>query len=357
MKSNNPTNNDLQKMANKLRIHSIKSTTQAGSGHPTSCMSCAEIMSTLFFSEIKKDDEFILSKGHAVPILWAVYAEAGIIPVTELKNLRKINSNLEGHPTPRMPMIKVATGSLGQGLGAGVGMALAKRLQKNNGKIFVLLGDGEVAEGSVWESANTAAYYKLNNLVAIVDVNRLGQSQETMHGHNVNTYKKKFQAFGWNSIAIEGHNIEQIKKAISKSKKSKKPLAIIAKTYKGKGVSFLDDKEGWHGKPLSKEDSKKAIKELGDTKISLNSSIKVNKIKYQKINFKLNSYKKQDQIATRDAFGKALLNSGKQNKSIVAIDGDVKNSTKMEAFFKEFPDRGFQSFIAIPTMFCSAIND
>ncbi|HJX05653.1 MAG TPA: transketolase, partial [Candidatus Nanoarchaeia archaeon] len=242
---------ELEAMANQLRIHSLKSTTAAGSGHPTSCLSCAEIMSCLFFSELEENDEFILSKGHAAPILWAAYAEAGFIPKEELMNLRKFESNLEGHPTTRMPMIKIATGSLGQGLSAGIGMALAKKLDKNPGRVYVLLGDGEIAEGSVWEAANSAAYYKLDNLCAIVDVNRLGQSQQTMHGYELDKYRKKFEAFGLEVFVIKGHKVKHILKAFDKARRSKKPCIILAKTIKGKGVSFLENMEGWHGKALN----------------------------------------------------------------------------------------------------------
>ncbi|MHC4756997.1 MAG: transketolase, partial [Planctomycetota bacterium] len=265
---------ELELMANKLRIESIKSTTAAGSGHPTSCMSCAELMSSLFFSELGPEDEFILSKGHAVPILWAAFAEAGIIPLEQLNTLRRIDSVLEGHPTPKMPLIRVATGSLGQGLSAGVGMALAKKHNSNPGRIYVILGDGECAEGSVWEAANTAAYYNLNNICAMVDVNRLGQSEPTMHAHNVEIYKNKFEAFGWDAKVIDGHSVEQILDALNQARAADKPFAIIAKTLKGKGVSFLEDKEDWHGKPLNEDQIQDALAEIGEANISLPSNIK-----------------------------------------------------------------------------------
>ena len=339
-------------MADRLRVDSIIATTAAGSGHPTSCMSCAEIMSTLFFNTITKDDDFILSKGHAVPILWSVYAEAGIISQAKLKTLRKISSNLEGHPTPNMPYIQVATGSLGQGLSAGLGMALAK----TKGKTFVLLGDSESTEGSVWEAANTAAYYKTKNLIAIIDVNRLGQSQETMHGHKIRVYKKKFKAFGWKAVSINGHSIKQILWALKLARKSKKPFAIIAKTYKGKGVSFLENKEGWHGKALSKDEAKLAIEEINPQKIKLKSQIKKPKVNYKRSNFKLNNYELKEEVATRDAFGKALVNAGKTNNKIITIDGEVRNSTKTEEFFKKFPKRSFESFIAEQNMVGMALG-
>lgn len=346
-------------MANKLRIHSMKATTAAGSGHPTSCMSCAEMMSCLFFSELEADDEFILSKGHAAPILYAAYAEAGAIPLSGLNTLRKLYSNLEGHPTPNLPWIRVATGSLGQGLAAGVGMALAKKLCRSSGRIYVLMGDGECAEGSVWESANAAVYYHLNNLCAFVDVNSLGQSQETMHGHDAEMYEIKFKAFGWDAHVIDGHDIGEILKAMDAAKKSRRPFAIIAKTIKGKGVSFLEGKEGWHGKALSKEELEKAVKEIGNgdvESIKMESNISCQKMSCKILDFKKNPYKVGEMVATREAFGKAMVSLGRQNKNVVVIDGDVKNSTRTEYFFKEFPERSFQSFIAEQNMAGMAIG-
>ncbi|HII71380.1 TPA: transketolase [Candidatus Woesearchaeota archaeon] len=341
---------DLALMANKLRIESIVSTTTAGSGHPTTCMSCAEIMSVLFFDELQSDDEFVLSKGHAAPILWSAYAEAGLIPRKELNNLRKITSNLEGHPTPLVPMVKIATGSLGQGLSAGVGMALGKRLKRTKSRVYVLLGDGECAEGSVWEAANAAAYYRLNNLCAIVDVNRLGQSQQTMHGHNLKAYSKKFKAFGWNTKIIDGHSTKQVLAAFQSAKKSRKPFAILAKTIKGKGISFLEDKEGWHGKPLSKEQMQEALSEIGPAEITLKSQVRYARQKQSPVDFKVKDYNIGEMVATRKAFGNALLSLGKKDQTVVALDGDVRNSTMTDAFFKQFPERSFESFIAEQNM-------
>lgn len=348
---------DLELMANKLRIDSMKSTTIAGSGHPTSCMSCAEIISSLFFSEMDAEDEFIMSKGHAAPILWAAYAESGCIPKTYLETLRRIDSILEGHPTPKMPSIRVATGSLGQGLSAGVGMALGRRLAKSDSRVYVLLGDGECAEGSVWEAANSASYYDLKNLCAIVDANRLGQSEPTMHGHNIEKYKQKFEAFGWDSQIIDGHNVSNILGALKKARESKKPFAIIAKTLKGKGVSFLEDKEGWHGKALKKDELEKAMKEIGSVKIMMPSKVTcLLPLDHKFTTFETNKYSLNEMVATRVAFGKALVNLGKKNKNVVAIDADVKNSAMTEGFFKKFPDRGFQSFIAEQNMVGMAIG-
>lgn len=342
---------NLKHMADKLRIHSIKSTTAAGSGHPTSCLSCAEIMSALFFSELKEEDEFILSKGHAAPILWAAYAEAGIIPVEDLMKLRKVYSALEGHPTFRMSMVKFASGSLGQGLSAGVGMAIAKKMDKSKGRVYVLLGDGEIAEGAVWEAANSAAVYRLNNLCAIIDVNRLGQSQPTMHAHNLKKYKKKFEAFGWNTVVIDGNRIRHVLSALRIARRSRKPCAVIARTFKGKGVSFLQDKDGWHGKALNQEEMEKALKEIKEVHdLKLKSKVKEKKLSYDILDFETNVYDSNEKISTRAAFGRALVNLGKKNHKVVVLDGDVKNSTMTQDFFKEFPDRSFEFFIAEQNM-------
>ena len=335
----------------------MESTTEAGSGHATSCLSCAELMSSLFFSVLGQKDEFILSKGHAAPIFWASLAEAGCFPRKELKNLRKLGSFLEGHPTARMPWVKVATGSLGQGLSAGVGMALAKKLKNEKGRICVLLGDGECAEGSVWEAANAASYHCLDNICAIVDVNGLGQSGETMHGHNLNVYKNKFEAFGWQAIIVDGHNVQQILSAFAGAKKIKLPFVIIAKTFKGKGVSFLQDKNGWHGKALKKDELAKALLEVGQADIELPSKFECPKKFNSKLyGFQLNNYKLGDMISTRDAYGRALVNLGKNNNDVVVIDGDVKNSTMTEYFFEKYPKRAFQSFIAEQNMVGMAVG-
>jgi transketolase len=350
-----PSLRQLQSMADKLRIHSVKSTTKAGSGHPTTCLSCAEIMSCLFFSEIKSHDEFIMSKGHAAPILYAAYAEAGLIPRKELMNLRKITSNLEGHPI--QPLVKIATGSLGQGLAAGAGMAIAKKIKKSSGRVYVLLGDGECAEGSVWEAANMASYYSLNNLCAIIDVNRLGQSQQTMHGYNLQAYCKKFSAFGWDAKIVNGHDIAEILSALKSAKKSRKPFAILAKTIKGKGVSFLENKNGLHGKTIPPDELQAALSELGSPDVKLKSKYRLHKTKYEPIMMpKTDRYKKDEMISTREAFGRALVNLGKKNKSIVVLDGDVKNSTMTEYFFKKFSKRAFESFIAEQAMTGAAMG-
>jgi len=360
----------LQDIADNLRIHSIRMTTEAGSGHPTSCMSMAEIMSVLFFDEMHYNvknpndwgnDEFVLSKGHAAPILWAAYAEAGIIDKKDLLTLRKIDSVLEGHPTPRMKWIKAATGSLGQGLSIGTGIAMAQTMAKSPARTFVVLGDGEMAEGSVWEACDIAAYYNLKKLYAIVDVNRLGQSQPTKHGHDVEIYKKKFEAFGWHALTIDGHDINEIKKVLKKANEFNGPCAIICKTIKGKGFADVSDKNGWHGVPLSKDLAEKAIKKIGGLK-EIDSAKYVNKQfpaeipKFKKTDMEFTKYKKGDNIATRDAYGNALVNLGEARTDVIALDGDVKNSTKAESFFEKFPNRSFENFIAEQNMVGMAIG-
>ena len=351
----------LKGIANQLRIHSITSTTAAGSGHPTSCCSAADLVATLFFGHMRYDaknphfhnnDRFVLSKGHSAPVLYAAWAETGLFPVSDLLKLRQFGCELEGHPTPRLPFVDVATGSLGQGLSVGAGMALAARLDKLDYNTYVLLGDGEIAEGSIWEAANLAGIYKLNNLIAIVDANRLGQSQATAFGHDISVYSKRFEAFGWRVEVIDGHDIEEIVEVLGGVGLDDKPLAIIAKTYKGAGVSFLQDLDGWHGKPLNKEEAAKAIAELQP---SAKSGIGVpilspNQLPAPKnaapASYPALTYKAGDKVATREAYGNALVRIGEVDERVVAMDGDTKNSTYSEKFFKKFPDRFTECYIA-----------
>ncbi|PYV41005.1 MAG: transketolase [Acidobacteria bacterium] len=364
----------LHDKATRLRIHSIRSTAEAGSGHPTSCMSAADIVATLFFHVMRYDpknpqnpnnDRFILSKGHAAPLLYAAWAEAGAIPVEKLLTLRRINSELEGHPTPRCKWVEVATGSLGQGLSIGTGMALnAKFLDKLDYRTFVLMGDGESAEGGVWEAAALAAYYKLDNLVSIIDANRLGQSQETMHGSHIEAHQKKFSGFGWHTIVIDGHKFEEILEAFEEAERVKgQPTAILARTKKGKGVSFVEDKEGWHGKPLKKgEELERALKELPVNEAS--SPVQVVKPSSRTPAVEKTSrqaiaspeYKLGENVATREAFGSALIKIGAADPNVVVIDGDTKNSTFSEKFMKLYPDRFFEGFIAEQNMVGVAVG-
>ncbi len=357
----------LKDAATRLRIHSIQSTTEAGSGHPTSCCSMADITAALFFGGMRIDpksprnpnsDRFILSKGHAAPILYAAWAEVGLFPIEDLMKLRTFGSHLEGHPTPRLEFVDVATGSLGQGLGAGVGMALNARLDKRDYHTWVLLGDGEIAEGSVWEAAQMASHYKLGNLTAIVDVNRLGQSQATMLQHDMDTYKKRWAAFGWKPLVIDGHDMGQIVAALRKARKATdQPVAILAKTIKGKGVSFCEDKDGWHGKPLKKGDEcDKAVAEL-TAQLTGVTGIKPKRCAREKppathapVAIGMPSYKPGDTAATREVYGATLAKLGALDPSVVALDGDTKNSTYAEKFAKAFPDRYFEAFIAEQNM-------
>jgi transketolase len=364
----------LQDKATRLRIHSVRATTAANSGHPTSCASAAEIMSALFFSVMRYDpanpanpanDVFILSKGHAAPVLYAAWAEAGYLSADDLLNLRKIDSDLEGHPPTTLPFVDVATGSLGQGLCAGVGMALNARLDKRDQRIYVLLGDGETAEGSVWEAAELASHYKLNNLCATIDVNRLGQSQPTMLQHELQTYQARWQAFGWRALVVDGHNVESLIKAYDDAANTTdRPTIILARTFKGKGISFTEDKEGYHGKPIpAGEDSDKALHELegqlnnvafnwtpkppSSNGAGLGSSQPASPPPYT-VGGK--------ELATRAAFGAALAALGKTNPRVVALDGDVKNSTHTEDFEKVAPERFFQGFIAEQNMMGAAMG-
>ena len=355
----------MKNAAAVLRRDVLKMTTAAGSGHPTSCMSCADILSVLFFEEMKYDtknpnnpdsDEFILSKGHAAPILYACLYRAGCIK-NNLNSLRKLSSPLEGHPMPNsLKWVKVATGSLGQGLSVGLGFALAAKLQKRKFMNYVLLGDSEIAEGSIYEALQLASFYKLRNLCAIVDVNRLGQRGETMIGHKIRVYKRRFKSFGWNTITINGHKIKQIQKAFQRARLSNKPTAIIAKTYKGKGVSFLENKEGWHGKAVEKEKLEAALKEIPDVKFP---KIKIKKPKTRKYKIKKSKLiynKYEEEAATRDAYGKILNSLASSNSSVIAVDGEVSNSSKSEVVKKETPKQFIEGYIAEQNMIGIALG-
>jgi transketolase len=348
----------LQDVAQQLRRLVIQMTTAAGSGHPTSCLSCAEIVATLFFQEMRWDpsdpkarnvDTFILSKGHAAPILWAALWKAGAIGEDPL-SLRKWGSTLEGHPTPNNPWVKVATGSLGQGLAAANGIALANRLDNIDAYIYCLLGDGECSEGSVWEAAQFASLNALSNLVAIVDVNALAQSGPAPYQHDTGVFARRFEAFGWKTTEIDGHDLTAILNALDQAKKTG-PMAIIARTVKGKGVSFLEGKEGWHGKTLNQEEMKKALAELGGESTG-KSTVEPRRVGSYHIPQRKATpaitvdYSVGDQIATREAFGQALKKLGNLIPELVVLDGDVKNSTHTAYFAEAYPQRFFESYIA-----------
>ncbi|OGD92335.1 hypothetical protein A2697_02270 [Candidatus Curtissbacteria bacterium RIFCSPHIGHO2_01_FULL_41_44] len=458
----------LGELAKLVRYYILRMTTTAGSGHPTSSLSATDIMVTLFFNKLRFDlkepenpsnDRVIFSKGHASPLLYALWAAAGVLSEKDLETYRQFGSPLEGHPTLRFKYVEVATGSLGQGLSIGLGMALAMRfsvlgsqsstlggepirlssrpkpsgsdsnelsdsqtrfessLQTRFGdqptknkpglkepykpglenrtdrqrtdnwlpKVYVLMGDSETSEGSVWEAIQLASYYKVGNLVGIVDVNRLGQSGETMIGWDTETYKKRVESFGWQAQVVDGHDIGELAKVFdSLPKDATCPQIVIAKTIKGKGVSFLEDKEGWHGKALSGEDFVKAVLELGEVDKSVRGEIKKpvargpalisSKFKVQSSKLEVGTpsaaatprkahdtsgiyttrgilpYKFGDLVPTRRAYGEALVRIGEVNPQIVALDAEVKNSTFSELFKEKFPERFFEMFIAEQNM-------
>ena len=362
-----PTSIDrLKEKGRRLRVHSLKATTEAGSGHPSSCLSAADLMSVVFFNEMRFDpkdprnpanDRFVLSKGHAAPLLWAAYAEAGIIDEKDVLTLRQLDSNLEGHPTPRMPWVDVATGSLGQGLSVGLGNALAAHMDDIPYNTYVLLGDGECAEGSVWEAAALASYYKAANLYAIVDVNGLGQSQRTMDHFEVNRFANKFRAFGWFATIVDGHNYAEIVDGFERCRRDggSQPRVVVAKTFKGKGVSMLENLDGWHGKPIPKQDLPRALEELsnplGPNEFKPNPRTGGPSRPRNEGTIQIDiSRKPGASVATREAYGDALVKVAEKDPRIVALDGDTKNSTYSEKLFKAHPERFWEMFIAEQNM-------
>lgn len=360
----NQTIQNLKDIANKLRIHSIEATNASNSGHPTSCCSMADVLSVLFFNTMKytideprhpNNDRFVLSKGHAAPILYAAWAEAGLFPTSDLMNLRKITSDLEGHPTPRLNFIDVGTGSLGQGLSIACGMAYTgKHFDKSDYRVFCLIGDGESAEGSIWEAMHFASMYKLDNLVSIFDVNRLGQSEATSLGHDMEVYKARTEAFGWNTYIVDGHNVEDLCKAFYMASTVKgKPTCILTKTYKGQGIPGVADADNWHGKPMGakSEEAIKAISALIKNKgphgiIPTQPTLNLKPINKKALLSEAPTYKMGETVATRLAYGTGLVKLGKGNDRVVAMDGDTKNSTFALKFKDEFPERFIECFIA-----------
>jgi len=357
-----------------MRIHSVRSTSAAGSGHPTTCASAAEIMSALFFKSMRYDpkdpgnaanDIFILSKGHAAPVLYAAWAEAGYIDKDDLLNLRKIDSPLEGHPPTDWPFVDVATGSLGQGLSVGLGMALVAKLDGRDQNIYVLMGDGEIAEGSVWEAAASASHDKLGNLIATVDVNRLGQSAPTMLGHDMETLQKRWEAFGWQALVVDGHDVAALVDAYQTAADTKdQPTVILAKTYKGRGIPFAEDKEDWHGKPFPK--GEKEDEALAALNAQLNGSnwewtpnlptAAVPETPAAKPMANPPYEVGGKAVATRVAFGAALAALAEADQRVVAFDGDVGNSTYTRTVLDVDPKRFFQTYIAEQTMVGAAMG-
>lgn len=357
---------ELKDLAHKLRIDSINATNASNSGHPTSCASIAEIMSVLFFHVMRYElknprdaayDRFILSKGHAAPILYAAWAEAGLFPVSELLNLRKVDSDLEGHPTPRLNFVDVGTGSLGQGLSIACGMSyVGKYLDKASYRTYCVLGDGESAEGSVWEALNFASYYKLDNLCAILDINRLGQSEPTCLQHQIDIYRKRVESFGCHAIVVDGHDVDELCKAFYEASVTKeKPTVIVAKTYKGKYFPGIEDLVEWHGKALGDKSEtvlkylKTLIKNPNQTTIQRPVPEEPFPPALAEGPVKLDappSYKKDEKVATRLAYGVALAKIATNNSRVIGLDGDTKNSTFSDKIKKAFPDRYIECFIA-----------
>ncbi len=364
----------LRAAANRIRRHSLEITDEAGSGHPTSSLSCAEILSVLFFAQMKLDresprnrhnDRFVLSKGHAAPALWSVYYEGGLIDRSALHSLREIDSPQEGHPTPRHDWVDVATGSLGQGLPMALGMAWAARHYDTDSRTYVLLGDGETAEGSVWEAASLASHEGLGTLTAIVDVNEFGQSEGTMLKDNLEAYQSRFASFGWESIQVDGHDVNALIEAFETARRSDdKPTVILAKTEKGKGVPEIEGEKGSHGKPApSLENALDALDEDAkdhsrERELEIQPTERTKDFPSIVINGGIGrgNYETGEEVATRAAFGRAMLDLGQACDQLVALDGDVKNSTKLEEFFDKYPDRSIECYIAEQNMIGTAIG-
>jgi transketolase len=360
-------------LAQQLRVDSIRSSTGVGSGHPTSSMSAAELIAVLLSKYLRYDfddpenpanDHLIFSKGHASPLLYSMYKAARAISDEELLSFREFGSRLEGHPTPVIPWVDVATGSLGQGLPIGVGVALAgKYLDGLPYHVWVLCGDSEMAEGSMWEAFQHASFYKLDNLIAILDMNRLGQTRETMDGWHGDHYAARAQAFGWHTIQIDGHNPEEIDRAYAQALEQEGvPTLVIAKTMKGRGVSFLEDKDGLHGKPVKPDEEAKALEELDSDN---NLFVEVQKPDSNPGetftagltgDLRLPTWEVGDSEATRNAYGKALKALGAAREDVVAMDGEVSNSTKSEEFAEAYPERYFEMFIAEQQMLAAAVG-
>jgi len=359
-----------RELGQQLRVDSIRASDAGGSGHPTSSMSAADLIAVLLANHLRYDfehpedprnDHVIFSKGHASPLCYSMLKAAGGISDEELLSFRRLGSRLEGHPTPVLPWVDVATGSLGQGLPIGVGVALAgKRLDQLPYRVWVLCGDSEMAEGSMWEAFEHAAHEQLDNLTAIIDVNRLGQTRETMHGWDLRSYADRARAFGWHAIEIDGHDVDAINTAMSEAATTDgRPTVIVARTVKGKGASEVENLEGKHGKPLS--DPHKAIEELGGER---NLQVHVAKPRGDAPPHKFEAdhavpwprWGPDDKIATRRAYGEALAALGSERGDVVALDGEVSNSTYSEIFAKAHPERYFEMYIAEQQMVAAAVG-
>ncbi len=364
--------NNLEAIAKLIRYYSLIMSTEAGSGHPTSSLSAADLMTGLMFGgtfrydldnpQNPNNDRLIFSKGHASPLFYSLWAAAGKVTEKELLTFRKFTSVLEGHPTREFKYTEAATGSLGQGLSIGVGLALnAKYIDKLPYRTYVLLGDSEMAEGSQWEAMEIAAHYKLDNLTGIIDVNRLGQRGETMYGHDLTVYRDRAAAFGWETIVIDGHHMPQILTAFKQAVQSRdKPVMVIARTVKGKGVAFIEDTNGWHGRPLKKDELAQALAEFGPVDKDVRGSVEKpeNLRPAERFPSKVQplSYSPDKPVATRRAYGTALERIFPQFPNIVVLDAEVSNSTYSELFKEKHPDRFFEMYIAEQNMIGAALG-
>jgi transketolase len=357
----------LRELAQQLRVDAIRASDAAGSGHPTSGMSAADLMAVLFARHLRYDfaapdnpaaDHLVFSKGHASPLLYALYKAAGAIDDEELLSFRQFGSRMEGHPTPEIPWVDVATGSLGQGLPISVGIALAAdRLESSDLRVWVLCGDSELAEGSMWEAFEHAGHAGLGNLIAIVDVNRLGQRGPTMHEWDTASWAARAAACGWHVQEIDGHDFEAIEAAYAEAVAADRPAAIFARTKKGSGVGAVEDKPGWHGKPLA--DPEEAIAELGGVRsvgVSVQAPPEARPYEIPREPVERPSYEVGEKVATRGAYGDALAWIGSLDERIVALDAEVGNSTYAERFAERHPDRFFEMFIAEQQMVAAAIG-
>jgi transketolase len=358
-----------RELGQQLRVDSVRASAAAGSGHPTSSMSAADLIAVLIDGYLHLDfhspddphrDHLIFSKGHASPLYYSMLKAVGAISDEELLSFRRFGSRLEGHPTPLIPPTDVATGSLGQGLPIAVGLAICgKQLDQLPYRVWALCGDSEMAEGSIWEAFQHAAWAGLDNLTAIVDVNRLGQTRETMLGWDMDGYAARAQAFGWHTIVIDGHDVDAIDAAFKEAVETTgKPTVVLAHTLKGKGVKEVEDLPGHHGKPL--DNPEEAIKELGGER-ELN--VQVSKPdsagaphRFEVPGGELPSWDRGEEVATRQAYGEALAALGQMRGDVVALDGEVSNSTHSELFAKAHPDRYFEMFIAEQQMIAAAVG-
>ncbi|HSE82790.1 MAG TPA: transketolase [Gaiellaceae bacterium] len=357
-----------QELGQQLRVDSVRAAAAAGSGHPTSSMSAADLMAVLFDKYLRYDfgdpenpanDHLVFSKGHASPLLYSLFKASGAISDEELLTFRKFGSPLEGHPTPVLPWVDVATGSLGQGLPISVGIALAgKRLDRLPYRVWTLCGDSEMAEGSMWEAFDHASNSKLDNLTAIIDVNRLGQRGETMHGWDLESYVRRAEASDWHAITVDGHDVEAIDAAYAEALTVEgRPTAIVARTIKGKGVSAVENKNGWHGKPL--DDPEAAVAELGGERnltIQVHVRERMGPNAFPGGSLELPRYELGTEVATRKAYGDALAALGGADGRVVALDGEVSNSTYSELFQAAHPDRFFEMFIAEQQLVAAAVG-